>query len=313
LAESDYSDQLTTTGKRSTFRYRWLGPTLPTEEYDTAAEAAERADKEAALETKDAALLGQYGLGLSVNGHRQLSVGDTPLRLDEHAVATVIALARRGGRATFRELEKEPALSKLAPRRIVEKLTDSLARIEPTMQANGIHFRNLRIPAGGNKVIRSIALGDYEQTQKLAVGSGEKESTAKIPARERRELRLAKFMQWATDVVEMAPDWSLSAACRGQDIKKYFVPGAASNSKDAKKDCQRCPVSVQCLASALINEEERGVFGGLTDRERKAVLNRVMSYGVRMGLDKIIQYQGGLKADGYRHAAARQETAEATI
>ena len=51
-----------------------------------------------------------------------------------------------------------------------------------------------------------------------------------------------------------------------------FVQGAAQNR--AKAVCQGCPVRTECLADALDNRVEFGVWGGMTERERRALLRR---------------------------------------
>ena len=51
-----------------------------------------------------------------------------------------------------------------------------------------------------------------------------------------------------------------------------FVQGAAQNR--AKAVCMRCPVRTECLADALDNRIEFGVWGGMTERERRALLRR---------------------------------------
>jgi WhiB family redox-sensing transcriptional regulator len=56
------------------------------------------------------------------------------------------------------------------------------------------------------------------------------------------------------------------------DPDDLFVKGAAQ--QQAKEVCQRCPVIVECLAEALDNRTEFGVWGGMTERERRALLRR---------------------------------------
>jgi WhiB family redox-sensing transcriptional regulator len=51
-----------------------------------------------------------------------------------------------------------------------------------------------------------------------------------------------------------------------------FVSGAAQHR--AKTVCRGCPVRTECLADALDNRVEFGVWGGLTERERRALLRR---------------------------------------
>ncbi|WP_205739713.1 WhiB family transcriptional regulator [Georgenia sp. SYP-B2076] len=51
-----------------------------------------------------------------------------------------------------------------------------------------------------------------------------------------------------------------------------FVRGAAQRS--ARQVCFACPVRTECLADALTSATEFGVWGGLTERERRALLRR---------------------------------------
>ena len=67
-------------------------------------------------------------------------------------------------------------------------------------------------------------------------------------------------------------DWTSRAACRGADPDALFVQGAAQNR--AKLICRGCPVRTECLADALDNRIEFGVWGGMTERERRALLRR---------------------------------------
>lgn len=67
-------------------------------------------------------------------------------------------------------------------------------------------------------------------------------------------------------------DWPAHAACRGVDPDRLFVQGAAQNR--AKVICAACPVRTECLADALDNRIEFGVWGGMTERERRALLRR---------------------------------------
>lgn len=79
--------------------------------------------------------------------------------------------------------------------------------------------------------------------------------------------------------------WHTQASCRDQTEEKketdptykfnpdaLFVDGAAQNI--AKLICRGCPVRTECLADALDNNIEYGVWGGMTERERRALLKR---------------------------------------
>jgi WhiB family redox-sensing transcriptional regulator len=67
-------------------------------------------------------------------------------------------------------------------------------------------------------------------------------------------------------------DWTLRAACRRVAPDELFTSGAAQHR--AKTVCRGCPVRTECLADALDNRVEFGVWGGLTERERRALLRR---------------------------------------
>ncbi len=67
-------------------------------------------------------------------------------------------------------------------------------------------------------------------------------------------------------------DWASFAACRTTDPDTLFVQGAAQNR--AKAICVGCDVRTECLADALDNRVEFGVWGGMTERERRALLRR---------------------------------------
>ncbi len=71
----------------------------------------------------------------------------------------------------------------------------------------------------------------------------------------------------------LAPQaWVSQSACRNADPDELFVTGAAQNR--AKAVCMGCPVRTECLSDALDNRVEFGVWGGMTERERRALLRR---------------------------------------
>jgi WhiB family redox-sensing transcriptional regulator len=67
-------------------------------------------------------------------------------------------------------------------------------------------------------------------------------------------------------------EWSEHGLCRSTDPDELFVQGAAQQR--AKAVCTGCPVRTECLAYALDHRVEFGVWGGMTERERRALLRR---------------------------------------
>ncbi|WP_207555852.1 WhiB family transcriptional regulator [Intrasporangium flavum] len=65
------------------------------------------------------------------------------------------------------------------------------------------------------------------------------------------------------------PDWMHDGACRGTDDPDAFYPKRDRDAGDAVRMCQPCPVRQTCLEWALKHREEFGVWGGLTEDERR--------------------------------------------
>ncbi|MPM03224.1 Transcriptional regulator WhiB [bioreactor metagenome] len=64
-------------------------------------------------------------------------------------------------------------------------------------------------------------------------------------------------------------DWAVHANCGGR-FDELFAEGAAQ--RKARGICMGCPVRVECLAEALDNRINWGMWGGLTERERRKIL-----------------------------------------
>lgn len=68
--------------------------------------------------------------------------------------------------------------------------------------------------------------------------------------------------------------WTASAKCGAGGVAPdaLFVEGAAQ--RDARAVCGGCPVRLLCLADALDSRADFGVWGGMTERERRALRRR---------------------------------------
>ena len=72
---------------------------------------------------------------------------------------------------------------------------------------------------------------------------------------------------------DQATMWTSRARCRGLDPEQFFVR-SLTQAKSAIRVCQRCPVRQECLDYAVDEEIEVGVWGGLTERQRRAYARR---------------------------------------
>ena len=73
-------------------------------------------------------------------------------------------------------------------------------------------------------------------------------------------------------------DWRHHAACRDEDPELFFPIGntgpALLQIEEAKSVCRRCPVRDECLQFALETGQDAGVWGGLSEDERRALKRR---------------------------------------
>lgn len=67
-----------------------------------------------------------------------------------------------------------------------------------------------------------------------------------------------------------AESWQLYANCLGVDPDLFF-PERGASTKEAKQVCQGCVVREDCLEYALANGEKFGIWGGLSERERRRI------------------------------------------
>ncbi len=64
--------------------------------------------------------------------------------------------------------------------------------------------------------------------------------------------------------------WRLDALCAETDPEAFF-PEKGGSTREAKRVCTGCSVRTQCLEFALANDERFGIWGGLSERERRRV------------------------------------------
>jgi WhiB family transcriptional regulator, redox-sensing transcriptional regulator len=70
-----------------------------------------------------------------------------------------------------------------------------------------------------------------------------------------------------------AARWRELAACRGAGLDLFF-PERGESAEPARQVCAACPVRQPCLDYAITNRIVHGIWGGLTERERRALRSR---------------------------------------
>ena len=67
--------------------------------------------------------------------------------------------------------------------------------------------------------------------------------------------------------------WQADALCAQTDPEAFF-PEKGGSTRDAKEICAACEVRAECLAYALEHDERYGIWGGLSERERRSLKQR---------------------------------------
>jgi WhiB family redox-sensing transcriptional regulator len=67
--------------------------------------------------------------------------------------------------------------------------------------------------------------------------------------------------------------WQADSLCTQTDPEAFF-PEKGGSTRDAKRICAECTVRTECLEYALANDERFGIWGGLSERERRKFRRR---------------------------------------
>lgn len=74
----------------------------------------------------------------------------------------------------------------------------------------------------------------------------------------------------AVEDVDSDTTWQMFANCLGTD-PYLFYPERGASTKEAKAVCQGCIVREDCLEYALAEDEKFGIWGGLSERQRRRI------------------------------------------
>lgn len=98
-------------------------------------------------------------------------------------------------------------------------------------------------------------------------------AAAERAERDRAEKRAARLARYAE-----TGEWRHAGACSDEDPELFFpvgvTPPALRQTEQAKAVCHRCDVVATCLRWALDTNQESGVWGGLSEDERRALKRR---------------------------------------
>jgi len=72
------------------------------------------------------------------------------------------------------------------------------------------------------------------------------------------------------DAPSAAGGWQDEANCLGVDPDLFF-PERGASTREAKEVCRGCVVREECLEYALVNGEKFGIWGGMSERERRRI------------------------------------------
>lgn len=82
-------------------------------------------------------------------------------------------------------------------------------------------------------------------------------------------------------------NWRHAAICRDEDPELFFPAGISKSAlaqiAAAKRVCNRCAVTVECLSWALTTSQDAGVWGGTDEEERREMLRRKSRVRARNG------------------------------
>ncbi len=77
------------------------------------------------------------------------------------------------------------------------------------------------------------------------------------------------------DLTEEEQEWQERALCAQTDPEAFF-PEKGGSTREAKRICAGCEVRSECLEYALEHDERFGIWGGLSERERRKLKRRAV-------------------------------------
>jgi WhiB family redox-sensing transcriptional regulator len=114
-----------------------------------------------------------------------------------------------------------------------------------------------------NRMLGSVGSIPHTNTGSAPMGIPGRPQLSLVP--ERPEL---DAIAPATPLTPMDEEWQERALCAQTDPEAFF-PEKGGSTREAKRICQGCEVRDACLDYALAHDERFGIWGGLSERERR--------------------------------------------
>lgn len=114
-----------------------------------------------------------------------------------------------------------------------------------------------------NRVLGPVGSAPHTHTGPTEIGTPRRPQLSLVPER--------------TDKIEVAPatidesvddQWQERGLCAQTDPEAFF-PEKGGSTREAKRICMGCEVRDRCLEYALAHDERFGIWGGLSERERR--------------------------------------------
>lgn len=109
---------------------------------------------------------------------------------------------------------------------------------------------------------------------------GEKLSTRGVPPETTKAVGEVSLWDEGIDLTAIfglpeEASWQERALCAETDPEAFF-PEKGGSTREAKKTCVKCEVRAECLEYAIVHDERFGIWGGLSERERRKLRRRAV-------------------------------------
>ena len=115
-------------------------------------------------------------------------------------------------------------------------------------------------------------LVDFELIERAQKGDAVAFNEIVLAYRKRILGQITRLISRPEDVEDLG--WQERALCAQTDPEAFF-PEKGGSTREAKRVCRSCEVRAECLEYALENDERFGIWGGLSERERRRIKRQV--------------------------------------